>query len=248
MKRITTFILAIIMCIAFSVVSFADNIYIVEDDEPVFVPEVTTTAPPETTTVQPTTEPSGGSIIGDMGQFEDYLGGFKDFISGGIDSIVGDFGDFDFNFGETTTSQIPPSIDNSDRPTYSNQSEQMVQGTKPTTPENELLNEVTTAVEENTTAKNEVHSVLIVNGEKDDDGELSGSTLTLIVFIAAIVLLILVAAIVLVVMTKRTEHNSAVMDKSTIPGVAKPRGMSNMMNDNISDDGNDYGNITYWND
>ncbi len=250
MKRITTFILAVFLCIAFSVVSFADDIYIVDDEEPDFVPDVqvTTTAPAETTTAQ---QSSGDSLFGDMGSFEDYLGGFKDFIGDGIDSILGGFDGFDFNFGETTTSnnQTPPAIDNSDRPTHSNQSGQLSQNTVPAPTDKNNANGNTAAVpEENTTQKSEVHSVLIVNGEKNKDDTLSGSTLTLLVFIAAIVLLILVAAIVLVVLTKRTEHNSAVMDKSTIPSIAKPRAMSQLMNDNIGDDGNDYGNIAYWND
>ena len=99
-----------------------------------------------------------------------------------------------------------------------------------------------------TKAQQELASVIIVNNGNSSDDGLSGITLTLIVFVAAIVLLILVAAIVLVIMTRRTEYNSAVLDKSTIPSVEKPRGMSSLMNDNIRDDGNDYGNITYWNE
>ncbi len=249
MKRISTFILAVFLCIAFSVVSFADDIYIVDDEEPDFVPDVqvTTTAPAETTTAQ---QSSGGSMFGDMGSFEDYLGGFKDFIGDGIDSILGGFDGFDFNFGETTTANnhTPPVIDDSGRPTQSNQSGQLSQNTNPAPVTPNTNGSTATVPEENTTQKSEVHSVLVVNGEKDKDDMLSGSTLTLLVFIGAIVLLILVAAIILVVLTKRTEHNSAVMDKSTIPSIEKPRAMSQLMNDNIGDDGNDYGNIAYWND
>lgn len=251
MKRTTSFILAVFLFIAFSVVSFADNIYIVDDEEPVFVPDVqeTTTSAPETTTAQ-----SSGGIFGDMGQLEDYFGDFKDFIGGGVESILGGFGDLgdlgDLNIGgEATTSPAPPSIDSGDAPTYSNQAGQMVQNTKPSGSQNGgTVAGTTSANEENTTQKSEVHSVLIVQNGKDEKDGLSGSTLTLLVFVAAIVIIILAAAIILVVMTKRTEHNSAVMDKSTIPGIAKPRGMSGMMNDNIGEDGNDYGNIAYWND
>ena len=94
---------------------------------------------------------------------------------------------------------------------------------------------------------NEVHTIVIVENANGETA-LSGSALTLIVFIAAIVIIILAAAIVLVIMTKRTEYNSSVMDKSTIPTVAKPRAMTDLLNDNIADDGNDYGNIAYWND
>ena len=86
-----------------------------------------------------------------------------------------------------------------------------------------------------------------MNNSDSEDDVLSGSTLTLLVFVGAIVLLILVAAIVLVLLTRRTEYNSSVMDKSTLPSVDKPSAMSNLLNDSIRDDGNDYGNITYWN-
>ncbi len=246
MKRITALIIAIMLCFAFSVTVLADNIYIVDDEEAEFVPEiqVTTTQPETTTALQ------GDSLFGDMGSFEDMLGGLKDTLGGGIDSLLGglgdSFGDFDFNFGtEGTTaggsSQLP-AIDNSDKPTQSSQAQQLL----------ENLPDTTTSVAESTTQKSEQNeelpSVLIVNNGKDSDDGLSGSTLTLLVFVAAIVILILAAAIILVLMTRRTEYNSSVMDKSTIPSVEKPKAMSHLMNDNISDDGNDYGNITYWND
>lgn len=245
MKRITAFIISIMLCFAFCLTAFADNIYIVDDEEAAFVPDVqVATTVPETTTAA-----SGDSIFGDMGSLEDLFGGLKDTVSGGIDSILGEFsdgfGDFDFDFGtETTiagnTNQLP-TINNQDAPTQSNQAQQMVEGL----PENTTsagASEVPTKVQQ------ELASVIIVNNGNSSEDGLSGSTLTLIVFIAAIVLLILVAAIVLVIMTRRTEYNSAVLDKSTIPSVEKPRGMSSLMNDNIRDDGNDYGNITYWNE
>lgn len=246
MKRITAFIISIMLCFAFCLTAFADNIYIVDDEEAAFVPDVqVTTTVPETTTAAS----SGDSILGDMGSLEDLFGDFKDTVSGGIDSILGEFsngfGDFDFDFGtETTTAgganQLP-TINNQDTPTQSNQAQQMVEGL----PENTTS---AGASEAPTKAQQEIASVIIVNNGNSSDDGLSGSTLTLIVFIAAIVLLILVAAIVLVIMTRRTEYNSAVLDKSTIPSVEKPRGMSSLMNDNIRDDGNDYGNITYWNE
>ncbi len=246
MKRITALIIAIMLCFAFSVTVFADNIYIVDDEEDAFVPDiqVTTTAPETTTAV------SGESIFGDMGSLEDMFGDFKETVGGGLDSLLsglGDsFGDFNFNFGtESTTaggSAQLPTINNSDKPTQSNQSQQLL----------ENLPDTTTGVAENTTVASqsdeELPSVLIVNNGKDSEDGLSGSTLTLLVFIAAIVIIILAAAIILVLMTRRTEYNSSVMDKSTIPSVEKPKAMSQLMNDNISDDGNDYGNITYWNE
>ena len=246
MKRITAFIISIMLCFAFCLTAFADNIYIVDDKEDEFVPDIqVTTTVPETTTAAS----SGDSLFGDMGSLEDLFGDFKDTVSGGIDSILGEFGDsfgdLDFNFGtETTTSgegQLP-TVNNQDAPTQSNQAQQLV-GSLP---------EATTKMPEETTAgtpvQQELASVIIVNNNGSDKDGLSGSTLTLIVFIAAIVLLILVAAIALVIMTRRTEYNSSVLDKSTIPSVEKPRGMAHLMNDNIRDDGNDYGNITYWNE
>ena len=55
-----------------------------------------------------------------------------------------------------------------------------------------------------------------------EDSALSGSTLTLIVFIAAVLILILVIILVLVILTRRTEFNSSVMNRSTLPNVEKP--------------------------
>lgn len=246
MKRFAAFLISIMLCFAFCLTAFADNIYIVDDKEDEFVPDVqVTTTVPETTTAAS----SGDSILGDMGSLEDLFGDFKDTVSGGIDSILGEFGDtfgnLDFNFGTeaTTTADTQlPTMNNQDAPTQSNQAQQLV----------DSLPEATTAKTEATTAggqmQQEIASVIIVNNGSSDKDGLSGSTLTLIVFIGAIVLLILVAAVALVIMTRRTEYNSSVLDKSTIPSVEKPNGMAHLMNDNIRDDGNDYGNITYWNE
>jgi hypothetical protein len=48
-------------------------------------------------------------------------------------------------------------------------------------------------------------------------------------------------------MTKRTEYNSQVKSRSTIPSVSQPDALAQFMDDGIRDDGMDYGNITYWN-
>jgi uncharacterized membrane protein len=69
----------------------------------------------------------------------------------------------------------------------------------------------------------------------------------LLVFVAAIVIIIITGAIVLVIMTKRTEYNSQVKSRSTIPSVSQPDALAQFMDDGIRDDGKDYGNITYWN-
>ena len=239
MKRITAVILALLLCMMFSVVSFADNIYIVDDEEEEFIPDTqtttTTTAPAETTTQ--------GSLLGDLGNLGslgDYLNGFSGMFDGGMDSLFEGFDQLlPGQNAETTQSALAP-IDGGERPTQSQMAEDM------TLPDEESYTGQQDTVE--TTKQEELPSVLIVNGTNDNDSGISGGTLTLLVFVAAIVILILVGAIVLVLMTRRTEYNSAVMDKSTIPGVDKPRAMSQLSNDNIGDDGNDYGNITYWND
>lgn len=243
MKRITAIIFALLFCLMFSVVSFADDIYIIDDAEDEFVPEIpTTTAPAETTTAA-----DSGSLLGDFGQVEEYISGISGLLGEGIDSIlsgVGDLGELDLNIGgpevNAGDSQTLPTIDSGERPTQSQFSDQLT--TK--APEAAVQQqETTTAAQEN-----ELPSVLVVNGTDDKNDVLSGSTLTLLVFVGAIVVLILVGAIVLVLLTRRTEYNSSVSDKSTIPTVEKPRAMSQFTNDNIREDGNDYGNITYWND
>ena len=68
----------------------------------------------------------------------------------------------------------------------------------------------------------------------------------MLVFVAAIVIIIITGAIVLVIMTKRTEYNSQVKSRSTIPSVSQPDALAQFMDDGIRDDGKDYGNITYW--
>lgn len=241
MKKITAVIVALLFCLIFSTVSFADNIFIVEDDEEEFVPAVpTTTAPAETTT-----KAGSDSLLGDLGSVEDLLGGFSGMLGEGIDSIfsgLDDLGQLAPNLGvsgTTAASTELPTINKGERPTQSQFAQELTTDAQ----DSAIQQEPTAANNEN-----ELPSVLVVNGTDDDNSILSGSTLTLLIFVAAIVLLIIVGAIVLVMLTRRTEYNSAVMDKSTIPGVEKPRAMSQFTNDNIGDDGNDYGNITYWND
>lgn len=240
MKRITAIILALLCCILFSVVSFADDIYIVDDGEDAFVPDITTTttAPAETTTA------SSGSIFGDLGSFGDYFGDFSGLLGEGLDSLMQGFDQLapNANATEPTTQSSLPVLDSGERPTLSQQSDKM------TVESEEAYAGQQQNVTEPAPKQEELPSVLIVNGTNEKDTGISGSTLTLLVFVAAVVILILVGAIVLVLMTRRTEYNSTVMDKSTIPSVEKPRTMSQFSNDNIESDGNDYGNIAYWND
>ena len=242
MKKVTAVILSLLLCVLFSVVSFADNIYIVDDEEEEFIPDTQTTT---TTTTAPAETTTSGSLfgdLGDLGDIGDYFDGFAGILEGGFDSLFQGFDQLlpGQNTADTTQPSLP-SIDGGERPTQSQQADNM------TMPDEESHTGDQNAAE--TTAKEEeLPSVLIVNGTNEKDSGISGGTLTLLVFIAAIVILILVGAIVLVLMTRRTEYNSAVMDKSTMPGVEKPRAMPQFSNDNIVDDGNDYGNITYWND
>ena len=239
MKKITALFFTMLFCLMFSVVSFADDIYIVDDGEEDFVPATTTTAPAETTT-----KASSDSLLGDLGSVEELLGGFSGMLGDGLDSILSGFeniGQLDGNLlspGTTTSSELP-TLNGGERPTQSQLSQELTTDIADSPVQQEPTAE---------TNENELPSVLVVNGSDDDDDVLSGSTLTLLIFVAAIVLLIIVGAIVLVMLTRKTEYNSAVMDKSTIPGIEKPRAMSQFDNDYIGQDGKDYGNITYWND
>ena len=241
MKRITAIICAALICLMFSVVSFAENIYIIDDAEEEFIPDITTT-----TQVAETTTSSSAinteSILGGIETLSGYFGDFSGALGDGIDSLLSGFEEFDVNMdmnqsaSETTTL---PKINSGEKITQSQYAEQLT---------SEMTENVAQQKETTTVKENELPSVLVVNGEKDSNDVLSGSTLTLLVFVAAIVLLILVAAIVLVMLTRKTEYNSAVLDKSTIPSVDKPSALAQFLEDNISDDGNDYGNIAYWND
>lgn len=240
MKRITAVILTLLFCVLFSVVSFADNIYIVDDGEDVFVPDTQTTT---TTTTAPAETTTSGSLFGDLGSFGDYFDGFSGLLGDGIDSLIQGFDQLMPGADSAGTTQPSlPLLDGGERPTQSQQADKM------TLPSEESHTGQQQNVTETAPKEEELPSVLVVNGANEKDTGISGSTLTLLVFIAAVVILILVGAIVLVLMTRRTEYNSTVMDKSTIPGVDKPRAMPQFTNDNIGNDGNDYGNITYWND
>ncbi len=247
MKRITAILFAVIFVLSAPVISFADDIYIIEDEEENYIPEVPTTKPAETTT----SASSGDSLFGDF-EIGDYFGDLAGMLGEGLDSIVSGFegalGDFQFgDFGgnnkqednqlqpiqpETPVTVKPVVTTSPDKQTIGNQQED--NSDEPTKqPGNEQ--------------QAELPSVLIVNQNGNSDDRISGSTLTLLVFIAAIVIIIITGAIVLVIMTKRTEYNSQVKSRSTIPSVSQPDALAQFMDDGIRDDGKDYGNITYWN-
>lgn len=245
MKRIVSIIFAILFCLTLPVMCYAENIYIVEDEEDDFVPQIptTTTKPAETTTAGKT-----DSLFGDTEGLDNILGDFSGMLGNGIDSILSGFENgFDFNFD----------FGNSDEPEQGNNLQPMKPGesetVKPavtTSPDSQAQNGQASAQTEGTTqpsqANAELPSVLIVNQGNTSDDRISGSTLTLLVFVAAIVIIILAGAIVLVIMTKRTEYNSSVRSRSTIPGVEQPGALAQFLEDDIKDDGKDYGNINYW--
>lgn len=245
MKRITAlFVTAVLICLS-AVTAFADNIYIV-DDENDFVPPTTT----EPTTEKPreTTTSSIGSIFGNGDSLDSYFDGIADKLGNGIDSILSGFGQFANNGNSSqSTTQLQPYNNNqsfgtvNQRPNSSGSSN----GTAVSTTQQSKTEENTTAPTDQNNYRNEVASVLVVNQMGDSDSGISGSTLTLVVFIAAVVLLVLVVAVVLVVMTRKTAFNSAVMNKSTIPSVSRPDNLAGLMDD-IDDDNNDYSDISYW--
>lgn len=266
MKRITALVLTLLLSLVFSVVSFADNIYIVEDEEDIFVPDVQTTVPETTTVSETTTSSSLGSSIGSLidsnGTASDYFNGITDALDSGLDKLLSGLGD-GFNQllpgdmsaleglvnsqGTVTTNPVPttslPAMNENDKPAQSQQSAEKTTAAAEKQTEG-VSEEATTAAP---VKEVEIHSVLIVNNEKDSSDLLSGSSLTILVFIGGIVFLILAVVIILVLLTRRTEYTSSVKDGSTIPSVGKPDAMTQFLNDDIPNDGNDYSDIAYWN-
>lgn len=242
MKRIASIFFAILFCLTVPVICSADDIYIVEDEEDEFIPQVTTTKPAETTTAAKTE-----SIFGDTEGLGDYFDQLSGLLGDGIDSIISGFeGGFgDFQFGENNDEDSAQSSDGLQ--SMSPGEAVTVKPAVTTSPDSQSTSgqassQATTTVQQD----EELPSVLIVNQGTVSDDRISGSTLTLLVFVAAIVIIILVGAIVLVILTKRTEYNSSVKSRSTIPGVEQPSALAQFMDDDIKDDGKDYGNITYW--
>ena len=92
-----------------------------------------------------------------------------------------------------------------------------------------------------TTAPQEPYTLIVQ--DKTEKSALSGSTLTLLVFVTAVVVLILVIVLVLVLITRRTEFNSKVQDRTTLPAADKPVNVYRYMNDDIPEDGTDYSDI-----
>lgn len=255
MKRASAIILAVICCLIMPLSAFADDIYIIEDGEDEFIPAETTTVKQEETTTAASSSSSGGGLNLDMGSISDYLGSITDSFGGGIDSIISGFEGFDFNFGntaETTTSQLSD-IKPEDY-TQANQAGSMTtypdNANKPDSPAGTTVIQNVQQTETTTTTvivEEELPSVLIVGAASDDDWGLSGSTLTMLVFILAVIILILVIIIVLVIMTRKTEFNSIVKQKSTLHSVDRPSTLAQFIEDDMPSDGKDYSDIAYWN-
>lgn len=239
MKRASALIAVILCCLMMSVSVFAEEIYIIEDGEDDFIPAETTTAAQAETT----TAPSDGGLNADIGSIGDYLGSVAEQLGGSLGSILDGFDDFDFNFGndtETTTASGLPDVQAGNYPT-ANKSDTMT--TYPDT-ENGQKEEGTTSI----VVEEELPSVLVINGNTQDDSwALSGSTLTLLVFIVAVIILVLVVIIVLVVMTRKTEYNSAVKQKTTLNSVDRPSTLAQFIEDDTPSDNKDYSDIAYWN-
>lgn len=245
MKRTSAFILALLFCLTFSFTVFADDIFIIEDGEDAFVAndQTTTTQPAETTTAA-----SNYEDFIDSDKLGSYFDSFKDMFGDGIDSIIDGFSSWG-DSGETTTavssSTTLPSVDAGEYTPVTQYSSMTTLPSGETTAVSDAeQNSGDTIIQQE-----ELPSVLVVGNGGDDSWGISGSTLTLLVFIAAIVILVLVVVIVLILMTRRTEFDSAIKNRSTLPGVDKPDSLAQFIEgDDFSVDDDDYSNITYWED
>lgn len=253
MKKILALILSALLCLILSVTAFADNVYVVDDGENDYVPD-----PPATTAPQKETTTSildGIGSIFDFGSLDGYFGDLAGMLEEGIDSILdglgGNLGQWQGGNNDNGGNAEFPTM-NPGSYQYPQQGQYQQPQTSTTAPQPETTTQENASEEETTTApapqNQEVMSVFVVQEADGSKGELSGSTLTIIVFVAAIVLLVLVVATVLVIMIRKTEFNSAVIHKSTIPSVEQPTALAQFMNDDVSDDGTDYGDIIYWDD
>ena len=251
MKRTAAILTAVLLCLILSVSAFAENVYIVDDGEEEFVPDnqTTTTKPAEETT----NPLSGFGNLFDRDAFDGYLDSVADKLGNGINSLLSGF---ENRFGEQNQNQNGNQNQNQNNSGLPSINMGQAGNNSTTSVQNAfkaLETETAAQAEGQTTAaaavpNTDLPSVLVVNNAEDKSNGISGSTLTLLVFIAAIVILVLVVAIALIVLTRRTEYNSSVMNKSTIASVPQPDTLSQFLDDDIDDDGNDYGNIAYWND
>lgn len=239
MKRTISVFCALILIFVLSFTVGAQDVFIVDEGENEFVPP--TTAP---TTEAATTKSLAPVIDGEA--FEGYIGQITGALSGGIGSLLEKFGPELEGFNQGGGNNQGGSGGNTQLPQIN------ISGGVANTKEATTAQEATTApavtAPQNAPVqqKEEVPSVLVVNQGKDSDSYLSGSTLTLIIFIAAIVLLVLAIVVALIFMTRKTEFNSAVKNNSTLPSVDRPDTRSQFLTDDDLFDSEDYSNINYW--
>lgn len=246
MKRTAALILSLLIFVLCSFTVFAENIFIIEDgeDEFVAVPQTTTTTQPaETTTAGLNFEDiiSGESLGGYFDSFKDMFGDGIDSFMEGLDSWV--------NSGEMTTAPSTTGLQGIDGGQYVPVTQASAMTTHLTEKNTQSADaEQITGEEQN---QEELPSVLIVNQGNDDSWGISGSTLTLLVFIAAVIILILVIVIVLIIMTRKTDFDSAVKNRSTLPDVEQPDSLARFIesdDDKVENGDGEYSNITYWED
>lgn len=246
MKRASAFIAVILCCLIMSATVFAEDIYIIEDGEDEFIPVPTTTAP-ETTTAAPTDDDNGGINL-DTDSLGGYLDSIADKFGESLGSIMDGFDDFDFNFGNNTETTTSSGLSGIQAGQYPNANQSGSMTTYPDNQNNQNGQQAADGDETTAPVAQEEIITVIVNGNTNyDSWGLSGSTLTLIVFIAAVVILVLVVIIVLVAMTRRSEYNAAVKPKSTLPNVERPSTLAQFIEDDTPKDDKDYSNIAYWN-
>ncbi len=246
MKRASAFIAVILCCLIMSATVFAEDIYIIEDGEDEFVPVETTTAA-ETTTASPT---DNGGINLDTDSLSGYLGSIADKFGESLGSIMDGFDDFnfDFDFGNSMENTTSSGLSGIQAGQYPNANQSGSMTTYPDGQNNQDGQQATDGDETTAPVAQEEIITVIVNGNANNDSwGLSGSTLTLIVFVAAVVILVLVVIIVLVAMTRRSEYNAAVKQKSTLPTVERPSTLAQFIEDDTPKDGKDYSDIAYWN-
>lgn len=250
MKRTSALIFALLFCLLMPLSVFADDIYIIEDGEDDFIAAVETTTVAETET---TTEANDENVLGiDTDSIGGYINEIADKLGGSVGSVLEGLDGFDFDFGNDDSEQADTTVSTTVSGIQAAEYTQANQASSMTTYPNADNNgqQVQETEGETTTqasVQEELPSVLIINNASDNSSSVSGSTLTILVFVAAVVILVLVVIIVLIVMTRKTEFNSAVKSKSTLPTVERPSALAQFIEDDIPDDGKDYSDIAYWN-
>lgn len=246
-KKILSFFIGLtfIVCI-FSLTAFSEDYEIYDDQEEYLYDDP---APVEPTTKKTmTTSPSGNFNISGG---SDIFGKIGQTIEEGINKLMeGLNGETptkspnsqqptptapQTNASVNTQSSYNPGSYNSNSSVNTNQNVGQANGTTP--PVSQAQPVAPTTQSPTTT---EPGTLAVISNEKET---LSGSTLTAIAFVGGIVILILVLALILVILTRRTEFDSKVKKRTTLPNAEDTRVPYDLTNDDIVDDGKDYANI-----